>query len=125
MLLNQHVSEFIIYSIITFCASKCVYVSFLILVHAMCINCNKHFKSIRAVSMNLRIIGARHVVNIINHGYYDTVKTFEHQEIMLIHRAAKTWCELSASSIPHRHTHRRTILPNPRPHYSYSQRKCK
>ena len=47
------------------------YVSFLILVHAVCINCNKHFKSIRAVSMNLRIIGARQVVNIINHGYYD------------------------------------------------------
>ncbi|MGA9152427.1 MAG: hypothetical protein WBZ36_17770 [Candidatus Nitrosopolaris sp.] len=38
---------------------------------AMCINCNKRFKSIRAVSMHLRITGARHAVNIINHGYYD------------------------------------------------------
>ena len=28
----------------------------------------------------------------------NTVKTFEHQEIILIRRA-KTWCELSASSI--------------------------
>jgi len=31
----------------------------------VCINCNK---SIRAVSMHLGITGARHVVNIINHG---------------------------------------------------------
>jgi hypothetical protein len=31
----------------------------------------KRFKSIRAVSMHLRITGARYVVNIINHGYYD------------------------------------------------------
>ena len=34
----------------------------------VCINCNK---SIRAVSMHLGITRARHVVNIINHGYYD------------------------------------------------------
>src|SRR5215469_4521454 len=38
---------------------------------ALCVNCNKRFKSIRAVSMHLRITGARHVVNIINHGYYN------------------------------------------------------
>ena len=37
---------------------------------ALCVNCNKRFKSIRAVSMHLRITGAHHVVNIINHGYY-------------------------------------------------------
>lgn len=41
------------------------------IIDAMCINCNKRFKSIRAVSMHLRITGARHIVNIINHGYYD------------------------------------------------------
>ena len=41
------------------------------IIDAMCINCNKRFKSIRAVSMHLRITGARHKVNIINHGYYD------------------------------------------------------
>jgi hypothetical protein len=40
-------------------------------IDALCVNCNKRFKSIRAVSMHLRITGARHVVNIINHGYYD------------------------------------------------------
>ena len=40
-------------------------------IDALCINCTKRFKSIRAVSMHLRITGARHVVNIINHGYYD------------------------------------------------------
>ncbi len=40
-------------------------------IDALCVNCNKRFKSIRAVSMHLRITGARHIVNIINHGYYD------------------------------------------------------
>ncbi len=35
------------------------------IIDAMCI------KSIRAVSMHLRITGARHTVNIINHGVYD------------------------------------------------------
>jgi hypothetical protein len=40
-------------------------------IDAVCINCNKRFKSIRAVSMHLRITGTRHAVNIINHGYYD------------------------------------------------------
>jgi hypothetical protein len=38
---------------------------------AMCTNCNKRFKSMRAVSMHLRVTGARHKVNVINHGYYD------------------------------------------------------
>jgi hypothetical protein len=41
------------------------------IIDAVCINCNKRFKSIRAVSMHLRITGARHTVNIIDHGYYD------------------------------------------------------
>ena len=41
------------------------------IIDAVCINCNKHFKSIRAVSMHLRITGTRHAVNIINHGNYD------------------------------------------------------
>ena len=40
-------------------------------INAVCNNCNKRFKSIRAVSMHLRVTGARHSVNIINHGYYD------------------------------------------------------
>ena len=33
------------------------------IIHAVCINCNKRFKSIRA--------GTRHAVNIIDHGHYD------------------------------------------------------
>ena len=39
------------------------------IIDAMCINCNKRFKSIRAVSMHLRVTGTRHAVNIIIHGY--------------------------------------------------------
>jgi hypothetical protein len=41
------------------------------IIDAVCINCNKRFKSIRAVSMHLRITGTHHAVNIINRGYYD------------------------------------------------------
>ncbi|MGA9154144.1 MAG: hypothetical protein WBZ36_26475 [Candidatus Nitrosopolaris sp.] len=41
------------------------------IIDAVCINCNKRFKSIRAVSMHLRITGTRHAVNIIDHGCYD------------------------------------------------------
>lgn len=40
------------------------------IIDAVCINCNKRFKSIRTVSMHLRITGTRHAVSIINHGYY-------------------------------------------------------
>ena len=32
------------------------------IIDAVCINCNKRFKSIRAVSMHLRITGTRHAV---------------------------------------------------------------
>jgi hypothetical protein len=38
---------------------------------AICITCNKRFKSLRAVSMHLRITGMRHAVNFINYGNYD------------------------------------------------------
>ena len=41
------------------------------IIDAICINCNKRFKSMRAVSMHLRITGTRHAVNITNHGHYD------------------------------------------------------
>jgi hypothetical protein len=40
-------------------------------VDAICINCNKRFKSMRAVSMHLKMTGARHSVNFINYGNYD------------------------------------------------------
>jgi hypothetical protein len=49
-------------------------------IDATCINCNKRFKSIRAVSMHLRITGALHAVNIINHGYYDKKTGLRAQE---------------------------------------------
>ena len=40
-------------------------------IDAVCINCNKRFKSIRAVSMHLKMTGGRHATNIINHGIYN------------------------------------------------------
>ena len=41
------------------------------IIDAVCINCNKRFKSIRAVSMHLKMKGTRHAVNFINYGNYD------------------------------------------------------
>jgi hypothetical protein len=38
---------------------------------AVCINCNKRFRSMRAVSMHLRMTATRHSVNFINYGNYD------------------------------------------------------
>ncbi len=38
---------------------------------AVCINCNKRFKSMRGISMHLKMTAARHVVNFINYGNYD------------------------------------------------------
>ena len=40
-------------------------------IDAICINCNKRFRSMRAVTMHLKMTAARHVVNIINFGKYD------------------------------------------------------
>jgi hypothetical protein len=41
------------------------------IINAVCLNCNKWFSSMRAVSMHLRMTGTRHAVNFINHGDYD------------------------------------------------------
>jgi hypothetical protein len=41
------------------------------LIDAICVNCNKRFTSIRAVTMHLKMTGMRHVVNFINHGEYN------------------------------------------------------
>ena len=41
------------------------------IIDAVCINCNKRFTSMRAVSMHLKMTAARHVVNFINYGNYD------------------------------------------------------
>jgi hypothetical protein len=41
------------------------------IIDAVCVNCNKRFKSMRAVSMHLKMTATRHVVNFINYGNYD------------------------------------------------------
>ena len=40
-------------------------------IDAVCINCNKRFKSVWAISMHLRMTAARHAVNFISYGKYD------------------------------------------------------
>jgi len=40
-------------------------------IDAVCINCNKHFTSMRGVSMHLKMTAARHVLNFINYGNYE------------------------------------------------------
>ena len=40
-------------------------------IYAVCVNCNKRFTSIRAISMHIKVTAARHVVNFSNHGVYD------------------------------------------------------
>jgi hypothetical protein len=41
------------------------------IIDAICINCNKRFKSMHAVSMHLRVTARHHSVNFINYGIYD------------------------------------------------------
>jgi hypothetical protein len=41
------------------------------IIEAACINCNKRFTSMRAVSMHIKMTAARHTVNFINYGNYD------------------------------------------------------
>ena len=41
------------------------------IIDAVCINCNKRFTSMRAVSMHLKMTGMRHIVNFSNYGNYD------------------------------------------------------
>jgi hypothetical protein len=41
------------------------------IIDAVCVNCNKRFKSMRAISMHLKMTATRHVVNFINYGNYD------------------------------------------------------
>jgi hypothetical protein len=40
-------------------------------IYAVCVNCNKRFTSIRAISMHLKVAAARHAVTFSNHGVYD------------------------------------------------------
>jgi hypothetical protein len=41
------------------------------IIDAICINCNKRFTSMRAVSMHLKVTAARHGVIFINYGNYN------------------------------------------------------
>jgi hypothetical protein len=41
------------------------------IIDAVCINCKKRFKSMRAVSMHLKVMAARHAVIFINNRNYD------------------------------------------------------
>ncbi|MFZ0894700.1 MAG: hypothetical protein WAZ77_09375 [Candidatus Nitrosopolaris sp.] len=41
------------------------------IIDALCNNCNKRFKSMRAITMHLKMTGAGHAVTFINHGNYD------------------------------------------------------
>jgi len=41
------------------------------IIETICINCNKQFKSMRAVSMHLKVTAARHSVSFINYGNYN------------------------------------------------------
>ena len=40
-------------------------------IYAVCVNCNKRFTSIRAISMHIKVTAARHAVTFSNHGVYD------------------------------------------------------
>jgi hypothetical protein len=44
-----------------------------LIIEAICINCNKRFKSMRSVSMHLKMTSARHAVNFISYGNYDSM----------------------------------------------------
>jgi hypothetical protein len=41
-------------------------------IKAICNNCGKRFKSMRAITMHLKITGARHTVNFFDHGNYNS-----------------------------------------------------
>jgi S-methylmethionine-dependent homocysteine/selenocysteine methylase len=40
-------------------------------INAICINCNKRFTSMRAISMHLKVTASRHTVNFVHYGNYD------------------------------------------------------
>lgn len=46
-------------------------------IDAVCINCNKRFTSIRAISMHLRMTAACHIVNFTNYGNYNMKTGFK------------------------------------------------
>jgi hypothetical protein len=40
-------------------------------IKAICNNCSKRFKFMRAIAIHLKMTGARHTVNFIDHGNYN------------------------------------------------------
>jgi hypothetical protein len=42
-------------------------------IKAVCNNCSKRFKSMRAITMHLKMTGARHTVNFRDHGNYNSI----------------------------------------------------
>lgn len=40
-------------------------------IYAACINCNKRFTSMRAITMHLKVTAERHAVIFTDHGNYD------------------------------------------------------
>ena len=40
-------------------------------IKAICNNCSKRFKSMRAIAMHLKMTAARHTVNVIDYGNYN------------------------------------------------------
>jgi len=41
------------------------------IISARCNNCNKHFESMRSITMHLKMAGRGHAVTFINYGNYD------------------------------------------------------
>lgn len=41
------------------------------MIDARCNKCNKQFKSVRAITMQLKVKGANHAVTFVDHGNYD------------------------------------------------------
>jgi hypothetical protein len=55
------------------------------IIDAVCINCNKRFKSMRAVSMHLKMTATRHAVNFISYGNYDKNTGLREPQILTPH----------------------------------------
>jgi hypothetical protein len=51
-------------------------------IDVICINFNKRFKSMRSVSMHLRMTATRHAVNFVNYGNYDNKTGLRRNELL-------------------------------------------
>jgi hypothetical protein len=64
-------------------------------IHAVCINCNKRFKSMRAVSMHIRMTAARHAVNFITYGNYDKKTGLKEMNFNLLENPSRSMFQKS------------------------------